>query len=168
MERVIEVFVELDGTSQFVGRLWSRSLKGRESASFEYDKKWIASDARFALEPLLTIDTGIHHSQPGKPLFGAIGDSAPDRWGRALMRRAERKNAEREKRTQRTLLEIDYLLQVDDRIRQGALRFREAGTTEFLAHVHPAIPPLVELPNCFRHLTTSLPIPILMKIYVCS
>ena len=64
MERVIEVFVELDGTSQFVGRLWSRSLRGRESASFEYDKKWIASDARFALEPLLTIDTGIHHSQP--------------------------------------------------------------------------------------------------------
>ena len=33
MERVIEVFVELDGGSQFVGRLWSRSLKGRESAS---------------------------------------------------------------------------------------------------------------------------------------
>ena len=147
MERVIEVFVELDGTSQFVGRLWSRSPKGRESASFEYDKKWIASDARFALEPLLTIDTGIHHSQPGKPLFGALGDSAPDRWGRALMRRAERKNAEREKRTQRTLLEIDYLLQVDDRIRQGALRFREAGTTEFLAHGHPAIPPLIELPK---------------------
>ena len=147
MERVIEVFVELDGISQFVGRLWSRSLKGRESASFEYDKKWIASDARFALEPLLTIDTGVHHSQPGKPLFGAIGDSAPDRWGRALMRRAERKNAEREKRTQRTLLEIDYLLQVDDRIRQGALRFREAGTTEFLAHGQSAILPLVELPK---------------------
>ena len=147
MERVIEVFVELDGASLFVGRLWSRSPKGRESASFEYDKKWIASDARFALEPLLTIDTGIHHSQPGKPLFGAIGDSAPDRWGRALMRRAERKNAEREKRTQRTLLEVDYLLQVDDQIRQGALRFREAGTTEFLAHGYPAIPPLVELPR---------------------
>ena len=50
MERVIEVFIELNGTSQFVGRLWSRSLKGRESASFEYDKKWIASGARFALE----------------------------------------------------------------------------------------------------------------------
>jgi hypothetical protein len=32
MERLIEVFVELDGISQFVGRLWSRSLKGRESA----------------------------------------------------------------------------------------------------------------------------------------
>jgi hypothetical protein len=51
MERAIEVFVELDGTSQFAGRLWSRSLKGRENASFEYDRKWIASDVRFALEP---------------------------------------------------------------------------------------------------------------------
>ena len=69
MERVIEVLVELDGTSQFVGRLWSRSLKGRESAAFEYDKKWIGSDARFALEPLLTIDTGLHHSRPGKPVI---------------------------------------------------------------------------------------------------
>ena len=33
MERLIEVFVEFDGASQFVGRLWSRSLKGRESES---------------------------------------------------------------------------------------------------------------------------------------
>lgn len=147
MERVTEVFVELDAKSQLVGRVWSRSPKGRESASFEYDKEWLASDVRFALEPLLTIDKGIHHSQPGKPLFGAIGDSAPDRWGRALMRRAERRNAEREKRTPRTLLEIDYLLQVNDPVRQGALRFREAGTTEFLAHGQPAVPPLVELPR---------------------
>jgi serine/threonine-protein kinase HipA len=115
MERLTEVFVEIHGKPNMVGRLWSRSNKGRESASFEYDKNWISSEARFPLEPLLTMDTGIHHSQPGKPLFGAIGDSAPDRWGRALMRRAERKNAKRENRTPRTLMEIDYLLCVDDR-----------------------------------------------------
>jgi len=29
-------------------------------------------------------------------MFGAIGDSVPDRWGRALMRRMERRLAERE------------------------------------------------------------------------
>ena len=50
------------------------------------------------------------------------------------------------------LLEIDYLLQVDNRIRKGALRFREAGTTEFLAHVQPAIPPLVLVSNVDDHL----------------
>ena len=91
MERETQVFVDLDGESILVGRLWSRSTRGRESASFEYDKGWIASNVRFPLEPLLTIDTGVHHSQPGKRLFGAIGDSAPERWGRVLMRRAQRK-----------------------------------------------------------------------------
>ncbi|MDQ3173763.1 MAG: HipA N-terminal domain-containing protein, partial [Acidobacteriota bacterium] len=129
MNRETEVLIELDGDPILVGRLWSRSTKGRESASFEYNKSWIASKLRFPLEPLLTVDTGAHHTQAGRPLFGAIGDSAPDRWGRALMRRFERKSAEREARTPRTLLEIDYLLLVDDRIRQGALRFRDANTS---------------------------------------
>lgn len=147
MERQIEVFIDLDGNPLLVGRLWSRSIKGRESASFEYDENWLNSKLRFPLEPLLTMDTGLHHSQPGKPLFGAIGDSAPDRWGRALMRRSERKKAKTEGRTPRTLLEIDYLLLVADVMRQGALRFRDANTSEFLSNVQPAIPPLVELPK---------------------
>jgi len=147
MNRETEVFIELDGDSFLVGRLWSRSTKGRESASFEYDKSWIASQSRFPLEPLLTMDAGTHHTQAGRPLFEAIGDSAPDRWGRALMRRSARKTAEREGRTPRTLLEIDYLLLVDDRIRQGALRFRDANTSEFLASTQPATPPLVDLPR---------------------
>ena len=147
MERQTEVFIDLDGNARLVGRLWSRSIKGRESASFEYDEACLNSKLRFPLEPLLTMDTGVHHSQPGKPLFGAIGDSAPDRWGRALMRRAERRNAERENRTPRTLLEIGYLLLVADSIRQGALRFRDANTSEFLSNAQPVIPSLVELPK---------------------
>ncbi len=147
MERQTEVFIDLNGDARLVGRLWSRSIKGRESASFEYDEAWLNSKLRFPLEPLLTMDTGVHHSQPGKTLFGAIGDSAPDRWGRALMRRAARKSAERENTTPRTLLEIDYLLLVADSIRQGALRFRAANTSEFLSNAQPVIPPLVELPK---------------------
>lgn len=147
MERDTEVFIDLGGNPLLVGRLWSRSNQGRETASFEYDKTWLTSELRFPLEPLLTMDAGVHHTQPGKPLFGAIGDSAPDRWGRALMRRSERKNAEREGRTPRSLMEIDYLLLVDDGIRQGALRFRAANTSEFLSNTHPRIPPLVELPK---------------------
>lgn len=147
MNREIEVFVDLDGEPHRVGKLWSRAIKGRESASFEYDEAWIKSKLRFPMEPLLTIDTGAHHTQPGRPLFGAIGDSAPDRWGRALMKRAERKAADREGRVPRTLMEIDFLLMVDDAIRQGALRFREAGSTVFLATTERKVPPLIELPR---------------------
>lgn len=63
------------------------------------------------------------------------------------MKRAERRAAEREGRAPRTLMEIDFLLMVDDAIRQGALRFREASTSEFLANSDRRIPPLIELPR---------------------
>jgi hypothetical protein len=34
----------------------------------------------------------------GRLIFGAIGDSAPDRWGRVLIQREERRKAREEKR----------------------------------------------------------------------
>jgi serine/threonine-protein kinase HipA len=81
-------------------------------------------------------------------MFGAIGDSAPDRWGRALMRRMERRRAEHEEQTPRTLHEIDYLLLVDDEARAGALRFAETEGGPFLRQEEAKrIPPLVELPQ---------------------
>ncbi|MGH2604027.1 MAG: type II toxin-antitoxin system HipA family toxin, partial [Dehalococcoidia bacterium] len=81
-------------------------------------------------------------------LIGAIGDSTPDRWGQVLMRRAERRHAERAGQTPRTLWEIDYLLMVDDEARQGALRFAEREAGPFLAEHGPTtIPPLIELPR---------------------
>ena len=52
-----------------------------------------------------------------------MGDSAPDRWGRVLMRRAETIRAKNENITPTTLCERDYLLNVNDEARQGALRF---------------------------------------------
>jgi HipA N-terminal domain len=68
---------------------------GTESATFQYDESWLKNPERFALEPALQMDAAPHHTDTGKRLFGAIGDSAPDRWGRALMMRAE---ARREKK----------------------------------------------------------------------
>jgi serine/threonine-protein kinase HipA len=148
MERTVLVYVDLGGVSYLVGRLWSRTRKGRESASYEYDEAWLRHPERFALEPALTLGPGPHHTGQGKALFGAIGDSAPDRWGRALMRRAERRRARKEGRAPHTLLEIDCLLLVDDETRQGALRFAERDGGPFLAVGGPArIPPLVELPK---------------------
>jgi serine/threonine-protein kinase HipA len=148
MERAALVYLDIVGIQHFVGRLWARTRKGKESATFEYDKTWLAHADRFALEPALTLGPGPFHTTAGKPLFGAIGDSAPDRWGRVLMRRAERRRADRSQETPRTLWEIDYLLMVDDEARQGALRFTETGRGPFLADDSAtAIPPLIELPR---------------------
>jgi serine/threonine-protein kinase HipA len=148
MDKEVLVYVDLQGTPALVGRLWTRTRKDRESATFEYDKSWLAHPERFSLEPALKLGPGPFHTASDKPLFGAIGDSAPDRWGRVLMRRAERRRAEREGQTPRTVRETDYLLMVDDEARLGALRFAERDGGPFLAEYGPAkIPPLIELPR---------------------
>jgi len=148
MEREVLVYADLQGRPQLVGRLWARTRKDRESATFEYDTRWLAHPDCFSLEPALKLGPGPFHTPSGKPLFGAIGDSAPDRWGRLLMRRAERRRAELQGETPRTVAEIDYLLMVDDEARQGALRFAEREGGPFLAGQGPTrIPPLVELPR---------------------
>ncbi|MBI1821225.1 MAG: type II toxin-antitoxin system HipA family toxin [Nitrospirae bacterium] len=148
MDKEALVYVDLDGVPRLVGRLWSRVRKRKESATFEYDQAWLEHPERFSLEPALKLGPGPFHTPTDTPMFGAIGDSAPDRWGRALMRRMERRRAEREGGAPRTLQEIDYLLLVDDEARQGALRFAEREGGPFLREEGvKRIPPLVELPK---------------------
>jgi serine/threonine-protein kinase HipA len=148
MDRDVLVYADLSGVPIKVGRLWSRVRKGRENATFEYDDQWLQHPERFALEPSLALGAGPQHIPSGRALFGALGDSAPDRWGRLLMRRAERMHAAHEGRGVRTLFEVDYLLLVDDEARQGAVRFAEEVGGPFLATTAAQrIPPLVELPR---------------------
>jgi serine/threonine-protein kinase HipA len=148
MDKETFVYVDLDGVPHLMGRLWAHVRKNKESATFEYDKAWQENPARFSLEPALQVGPGPFHTPADTPMFGAIGDSAPDRWGRALMRRMERRRAEREGTAPRTLNEIDFLLLVDDEARQGALRFAEREGGPFLREEGiKRIPPLVELPE---------------------
>ncbi len=148
MDREVLVYADLNGVPYLIGRLWARTRKNKEGATFEYDAAWLGHRERFALEPALKLGPGPFHTAADMPMFGAIGDSAPDRWGRALMRRMERRRAEREKQTPRTLQEIDYLLLVDDEARQGALRFAEREGGPFLREESTKrTPPLIDLPG---------------------
>ena len=119
----IIVSISLGGEDIRVGKLWFHVRGSRESGSFEYDKRWLDHPEKFALEPALKLTEGAFHAKPGINIFGAIGDSAPDRWGRILMRHAETVRAKSQNTTPSTLFEIDYLLGVNDEARQGALRF---------------------------------------------
>lgn len=142
------VFMSLGGENHLVGRLWRHHRNGRDGASFEYDNLWLNHPERFALEPGLVLTSGSFHAQADQRLFGAIGDSAPDRWGRVLMRRAETARARGARETARTLGEIDFLLGVNDESRQGALRFPETLEGPFLSEKGKrSIPPLVDLPK---------------------
>lgn len=145
----ILVSIALGSEDIRIGKLWFHARGHKESASFEYDKEWLDHPEKFALEPALKLTEGAFHTGQGISLFGAIGDSAPDRWGRVLMRRSEASKAKEQNRTPRSLFEIDYLLGVSDEARGGALRFSVAPNENvFLSPKQKtSIPPLVDLPK---------------------
>jgi serine/threonine-protein kinase HipA len=147
-DRAVHVYVDLAGQPVLVGMLYARFRKNRESGTFTYDASWLSHPSRFALEPALVLHDLSYHTHTGQAMFGAFGDSVPDRWGRTLMRRAERQRAKADNRPPRPLNEIDCLLGVNDETRQGALRFAEqlGGPFQAVTGDGPRVPPLVELP----------------------
>jgi serine/threonine-protein kinase HipA len=141
----IEIHIHLEGRVRRVGLARLNKVRGTETITFEYAEGWLADPDSFSIEPALTLTRGTFPPPPNQPLFGSIGDSAPDTWGRRLMQRAERRQADRERRTVRTLTESDYLLGVSDETRLGALRFRWVGDEAFQAPSRNGVPALIDL-----------------------
>jgi len=141
------VYIDLNGQAHLTGTLWVRTnRRGQTTATFQYADSWLEHPLRFAVDPHLDPATGATFHKDR--LFGAIADSAPDRWGRTLIAREERRRARADGRTPRTLTDIDYLLAVADLTRQGAFRFARSEGAGFLATAdQAAIPPMVELPR---------------------
>jgi len=109
---------------RFIGVLYRELLRGKEIFSFEYNSQWLKSKYARLLDPYLMNFTGNQYLSDNKINFGMFLDSAPDSWGRLLMRRREALNARLEKRNEKTLTKTDYLLGVYDETRMGALRFK--------------------------------------------
>jgi len=138
----LEIHLDWGGTTHFVGRLFTA---GRGTAvSFEYTAEWLAHPAAMAIDPTsLPLRRGMMHSPT---LFGVIQDCGPDRWGRALIQRAVRKQV----LDARPYQDLDYVLALDDFSRIGALRFRQAAGQPFLTANTGKLPPIVQLPALLR------------------
>jgi serine/threonine-protein kinase HipA len=136
----ITVHMDYYGRPFLVGRLHVHSRAGRRFASFLYDREWLDNRIGFALQPSLQFTPGRFYTNPGQEMFACFSDCSPDRWGRVIMQRRESKRAQAEKRTARRLLESDYLLQVNDQTRQGALRFTLPDSPAFLTSDGSGIP----------------------------
>jgi serine/threonine-protein kinase HipA len=138
----LEVWLDGDlGPACRVGTL----AHDRGQIRFHYDRNWLRDARAFALDPDLSLDEAPFFPKPELGNFGIFLDSSPDRWGQTLMKRREALQAKDEKRTPRTLYAWDFLVGVQDFTRQGALRFRLAGTDEFLGNAKMAAPPVTTL-----------------------
>ncbi len=110
---------------QLMGTLTAALLRGKEIFSFAYARDWLTSPYAQLLDPALQLYPGPQYVADDKQSnFGLFLDSAPDRWGRVLMRRREAALARQEGRPESTLFESDYLLGVYDGHRMGGLRFK--------------------------------------------
>lgn len=146
----IEVHISFDDRTQQVGTLFRQDARGLESVTFAYHDSWLIDPLRFSLEPGLKVGEGLFHPGSDREIFGSIGDSAPDTWGRRLMQRAERRLAAQETRAPRTLREADYLLGVTDVSRRGALRFKRSTDIEFQKPLGEGVPGFIKLGKLLR------------------
>ena len=141
-DNALEVWLDSDlGPPCLVGTL----AHDRGQIRFHYEREWLRDARAFALDPDLSLDEAPFFPKPEQGNFGIFLDSSPDRWGQTLMKRREALQAKDEKRTPRTLYAWDYLIGVQDFTRQGALRFRLAGSEEFLGNEKMAAPPITTL-----------------------
>ena len=131
MQPMADVYLGDDAV--LVGRARFMLRRGQVTTSFTYDEAYLARPDAFAIDPSLPLAGRVGFAA-GLP--GAFSDSAPDRWGRRLIRRASARVPD----------EVDYLLGVYDRTRQGALRFRIPGETAFCTE-DAEVPPVVRLPR---------------------
>lgn len=143
----VDVIVQLAGENLLAGRLWSHRRRGRESATFSYSPDYLVRDDAYELDPMLPLLAGPQQTSEGRATFGAFSDCAPDRWGRRLIQRTERRRADREENTEKSFGEADYLLGVRDDLRQGALRFRDPESATYLADERDGVPDLIQLPT---------------------
>lgn len=137
----VEVDIELDGATFHVGTLAS----SRGGVRFSYAQEWLASDRYFPLQP--NIDgPGIFYPEEGRALHQCFSDTGPDRWGRSLLLRAVKRGlldlncVSEYTNTQ----ELRYILMVSDKLRTGALRYRNAAG-EYFTQTQEGVPQLIRL-----------------------
>ena len=129
-----------------MGLLYAATSRGKEIFSFAYDQRWLKTPYAQVLDPDLGLFPGLQYARDHQANFGLFLDSAPDRWGRALMQWRAAQQAQARPEHSFPLAESDYLLGVYDMHRMGALRFRLADTGPFLDdQTDMAAPPWAKL-----------------------
>ncbi|MDA3939740.1 MAG: HipA domain-containing protein [Spirochaetia bacterium] len=133
-QKIILVYAHWKGIDQpeLMGNLSVSTVRAKEIFSFEYSSGWLEKGIGFIIDPDLSFYSGPQYTKPDKTNFGIFLDSSPDRWGRVLMKRREAIDAIQDGRSERELLESDFLLGVFDGNRMGALRFKTEQDGEFL------------------------------------
>lgn len=142
-----QIEVEMDAKcfpqAEHVGTLGYDMIRGNAAYQLEFDEQWLQKQRQVKLSGDLQNAGGPQYAS-GR-LFGFLQDAMPDRWGRRLIDKRERLLAVQEGRAVRHLTDIDYLTQIDDTTRMGALRLRDGDSLLGNEYTDTPVPPLTYL-----------------------
>lgn len=128
---------------QTAGTLGYDIIRGNATYQWEFDAQWLQTHRKTMLSADLQNVGGPQYGS--NRLFGFLQDAMPDRWGRRLIDKRERLLAAQEGRPARHLSDVDYLIQVDDTTRMGALRLRDQDKMFGSDYADMSVPPLTRL-----------------------
>ncbi len=141
----VQVCVDTGTETVLAGTAYVSVARGAVSTTFVYDDAWLTRRDVWAISPDLPLSQ--RSTTAGLP--GALADSAPDRWGRNLVKKRLQAQAREQRGSAPTVTDLDFLLGVSDTTRQGALRLRHSATGPFLAE-GVTVPKLIELPRVLQ------------------
>ena len=137
VQRRIKVVLGVE--QHYVGDLVFEEAQGRQHSVFRYHDSWLENRLSFALTPFMPLQSGwIPFSGEGRySLPDAFSDTAPDNWGRSVIRAHLGRGAN----------ELEILLSANDETRTGALRYIDESGTIKSTDVPPVprMPTLVDL-----------------------
>lgn len=142
-----KIYVRVGGAGVPVGEvLFDAEPGGRETSTFTYADSWLKHRNRFDLAPHMPLGSAPFYANKatdGSSLPSPIADGTPDSWGRAVIKMAL---------GGRALTDLDYLLEADDFLRSGALRYYDGPGNDATALAPPksgpgqaSIPRLLDL-----------------------
>ena len=110
-------YIYYQDTNALLGTVYVDFLRGKEVYSFEYSDFALKHDlSKIILDNEISFSKGRQFKQDSSVPYRFLSDLAPDRWGRNLIKR---------KLNKQTLNFSDYLINVSDVSRMGALRIKE-------------------------------------------
>ena len=140
---LVEIEAKCFPQAELVGTLGYDMIRGNAAYQWEYDARWLQKHRQTRLSGDLQNAGGPQYGS-GR-LFGFLQDAMPDRWGRRLIDKRERLLAAQEGRAVRHLTDIDYLTQIDDTTRMGAMRLRDGDNLLGDEYANAPVPPLTHL-----------------------
>ena len=129
--------------AEHVGTLGYDMIRGNAAYQWEFDSRWLQHHRQVQLSGDLQNAGGSQYAS-GR-LFGFLQDAMPDRWGRRLIDERERLLAAQAGRVVRHLTDMDYLTQIDDTTRMGALRLWDGEHLLGTQYTNAPVPPLTHL-----------------------